>query len=201
MFKLTREFYEPKEGRYAEKIVQGDTVVYVETDLKTVKVFGGKRAKSDSYIQYRTPEQAQSAIKSLLERRAANEVENAKYKAERKAKNSAPRTFKVGDILHGSWGYDQTNNDFFQVVEIVSPRKIAVKKIGKTYRQSGHDCGYVTAAKDSFISDKVTVHLVQDGHIKYDPCGYYKNSSDESRERNYSASLWSGGETYESSYA
>lgn len=199
MFKLTREFFIPKE--YAEKIVQGDTIVYLETDKVTVKAFGGKRAKPDLYIRYRTPEQAQAAIKDFLDRRAKNEAANEVYKAERKAKNSAPHSFKVGDILHGSWGYDQTNNDFFQVVEIISPRKIAVKKIGKEYRQSGHDCGYVTAAKDSFISDRVTVHLVQDGHIKYDPCGYYTNSSDESRERNYSASLWSGGETYESSYA
>lgn len=196
-FKLTREFFIPK--TYSEKIVQSDTIIYVETDKVTVKVFGGKRAKPDSYIKYRTPEQAQLAIKDLLERRAVNEVENAKYKAERKAKNAAPHSFKVGDILHGSYGYDQTNNVFLQVVEVVSPRKIAVKRIGSSYRQTGHDCGYVTSIKDAFVSDVVTVHLVQDGHIKYDPCGYYKDSSGGGT-RNYSASAWDGGETYESSY-
>ena len=45
------------------------------------------------------------------------------YKEQRKqAKQEARKRFqnpyKVGDILHHSWGYDQTNCDFYQVVEV-----------------------------------------------------------------------------------
>lgn len=33
---------------------------------------------------------------------------------------------KVGDIFHTSWGYEQTNNDFFQVVEVVGKQSVKV---------------------------------------------------------------------------
>ena len=36
----------------------------------------------------------------------------------------------VGDIFYSSWGYDQTNVDFYQVVK-TTPKTIALKKIDK----------------------------------------------------------------------
>ena len=36
---------------------------------------------------------------------------------------------KVGDIFHACWGYDQTNNDFFQVVELVGKCSVRVREV------------------------------------------------------------------------
>lgn len=36
---------------------------------------------------------------------------------------------KVGDVFHASWGYDQTNNDFFQVVELVGETSVRVREV------------------------------------------------------------------------
>lgn len=36
---------------------------------------------------------------------------------------------KVGDIFHASWGYDQTNNDFFQVVALVGECSVRVRQV------------------------------------------------------------------------
>lgn len=36
---------------------------------------------------------------------------------------------KVGDLFHASWGYDQTNNDFFQVVELVGEQSVRVREV------------------------------------------------------------------------
>ena len=47
----------------------------------------------------------------------------------REAKKRFRNPYKVGDILHHSWGYDQTNCDFYQVVE-VKPASVVLKKIG-----------------------------------------------------------------------
>ena len=44
------------------------------------------------------------------------------------AKKRFQNPYKVGDILHHSWGYDQTNCDFYQVVE-VKPASVVLKKI------------------------------------------------------------------------
>ena len=40
-------------------------------------------------------------------------------------------TFKVGDILSASWGYEQTNIDFFQVVK-VTEKTATIREIEQT---------------------------------------------------------------------
>lgn len=60
-------------------------------------------------------------------------------------------TPQIGDILVSSWGYDQTNVDFYQVIALtktgasVRLRKVSSKRIGGT---TGSD--HVVAAKDQF---------------------------------------------------
>lgn len=36
---------------------------------------------------------------------------------------------KVGDIFCASWGYEQTNNDFFQVVALVGEKSVRVREV------------------------------------------------------------------------
>lgn len=50
-----------------------------------------------------------------------------------KAAHSAPILnkygVKVGDLFCASWGYDQTNLDFFQVVELVGTQSVRVREV------------------------------------------------------------------------
>lgn len=36
---------------------------------------------------------------------------------------------KVGDLFSASWGYDQTNNDFFQVIALVGESSVRVREV------------------------------------------------------------------------
>lgn len=36
---------------------------------------------------------------------------------------------KVGDVFYASWGYEQTNNNFFQVVELVGESSVRVREV------------------------------------------------------------------------
>lgn len=36
---------------------------------------------------------------------------------------------KVGDLFHTSWGYDQTNNDFFQVIALCGESSVRVREV------------------------------------------------------------------------
>lgn len=60
--------------------------------------------------------------------------------------------YKIGDILHHSWGYDQTNCDFYQVVE-VKKASVVLRKIGaKTVPGSeGFMSESLMPEKDAFI--------------------------------------------------
>ena len=60
---------------------------------------------------------------------SGNKTENAP-KAEHKPQEKKNKYgIKVGDVFGMSWGYDQTNNDFFQVVELVGESSVRVREI------------------------------------------------------------------------
>lgn len=52
-------------------------------------------------------------------------------KTERKPKAEKANKYgvKVGDIFSASWGWEQTNNDFFQVVELVGESSVRVREV------------------------------------------------------------------------
>jgi hypothetical protein len=100
------------------------------------------------------------------------EDRKAQRKAERKAfKNPA----KVGDVLCASWGYDQTNIDFYQVIE-VNGKMVTVKEIAGSHVEGSGEgmfmADQVTARPNTFIEDSETYkRIVKAGYQG----GYYIN--------------------------
>lgn len=122
--KLDRDFYRPKESDFRRDIKRED---YLDLEIYTFEsgpenaphfdlvVFGGKRSKPDANYYYKTEEARGEAVARWKE----NAERNAKAKADRKAAaRKLDHGLKVGDILNNSWGYDQTNVDFFEVVRV-----------------------------------------------------------------------------------
>ena len=54
---------------------------------------------------------------------------------------SAAHHYKVGDILYNSWGYNQTNVDWYQVIK-VKPKSIVIHPIAGDYKETGFLSGY-----------------------------------------------------------
>lgn len=81
---------------------------------------------------------------------------NEKSKAAKKEAVSG-HTFKVGDILYQSWGYDQTNIDFFQVVEVL-PKSVKIRPICQNMVEGsgGFMSEYVTPDTNNFTGEAVT---------------------------------------------
>ncbi|HRP30419.1 MAG TPA: hypothetical protein PKV73_00940 [Agriterribacter sp.] len=83
-----------------------------------------------------------------------------KDKAERREKNKNAVTenpFKIGDILYQSWGYDQTNIDFFEVTDIL-PKSVKIRKIGQNTvpGSNGFMCENVTPSHGCYIGEEMT---------------------------------------------
>ena len=59
-------------------------------------------------------------------------------------KREAPKVnrygVKVGDLFHASWGYDQTNNDFFQVIALVGESSVRVRQVNPVCEQAEGVC-------------------------------------------------------------
>ena len=69
---------------------------------------------------------ARKRQEKLAERRAARKAERAK---EKEANKDVLASVKVGDVFDCSWGYEQTNVDFFQVVEKVGDSSVRLKQV------------------------------------------------------------------------
>lgn len=60
---------------------------------------------------------------------------------------------KAGDIFYNSWGYEQTNIDYYQVVK-ATKKTITLKEIEKSITSYKNMRGLVEPLKDNFKSDK-----------------------------------------------
>jgi len=110
--------------------VEGEGVVvycYTMRNGKPAAVcYGGKRSKADYHYSYPTEEARDKRVQETLDAYAASA---ARKKAAREAKKNQPNPFKVGDVLVCSWGYDQTNVDFY-VVQRTTKSMVEMVKCG-----------------------------------------------------------------------
>lgn len=148
-FKLTRESFIPTNAT-EEKVEDANAVIYRYTSRNgklAASMFGGRRSKPDQHFIYRSEEQREAAIERYLEGQRANH----EYKAARRATKKNPNTLAIGDVLYTSWGYDQTNVDFYQVVDKPSAHFVVIRKIASESVEQNGSSTHVVALKGSFI--------------------------------------------------
>ena len=106
----------------------------------------GKPAWSYAFRNEADLDKYVAAFVASAERSAAHK---AKIKAERKAGPGV--TVRVGDVFSCSWGYDQTNVDYYQVTRVISDKTVEICKIAAVSWEEGHMQGRSVPSLDSFI--------------------------------------------------
>lgn len=106
-------------------------------------------------------------------------------------KAAAVHSLVVGDIVYSSWGYEQTNIDFFQVVEVVSAKSVRLRRIRQSTDETGFMSGQTRGIKDEFLKDAELLLCRAEGDHIRNVGGRYKRA----------ASKWDGRDLYCSWYA
>ena len=183
---MPREFYIPKSGARLVDNGGTDAAIYAyETAGKPYAIaFHGKASKPDWHYSFRSEASRDERIAQFIAGRKAH----AEYMTKRKTEKEKPHTLKVGDILSSTWGYDQTNIDYYQVTRVPGPMSVEITQIAA---DSGPEVGFMTAyckaAKDNFVGEPMIKRA---------------NSSNSVRIASYaSASPWDGKEDRYSWYA
>lgn len=74
---------------------------------------------------------------------------------------------KVGDIFHYSWGYEQTNANYFQVVELKGTKQVVIREISYEITETtGIDSYKVTACKNVFLKSSQFIADNEKGAVK-----------------------------------
>jgi len=154
--KLTREFYIPKGAtKVTDKLSDAVAYLYAASNPKNAgkvgaAIFYGKQAAPIANYIYRDEARRAAAIGSAFESRR----KSLAFKAERKAKRVAwVPDYKVGELLKTHWGYDQTNIEYFEVVE-VKGKHVILREIGQETVQTGRDQGKCVPMPGQYLKSR-----------------------------------------------
>lgn len=151
-----------------------------------LKVYQGKSAKPVANYYYRNEEKREKVVSEYKAGADRMEVWRAERKAARKAVSN--EAVEVGTVFHSSWGYDQTNNDFYEVVGKVGKSSVVLREIASAHAggESFMSC-QVKPVPGAYCSEPFTKRLGPGNTLHF---ASYK-----------SAWVWDRETTYESWYA
>lgn len=164
-----------------------DAVAYLYERLghPCVMIYVGKQTKPIANYRFKSNQAREKTIRETFAARQQRTALKTKHRAERKAET---HSLQIGHVLQASWGYDQTNVDFYQVTKIISPKMVELRKIGSTETEStGSMSGKVMPMIDHFIGEPMRKRVGRSGGARIDSVRY--------------ANVWNGKPAYESSYA
>lgn len=146
--KPQREFYIPAQAcRVADKL--SSAVAYLSTNAAgkpVAMVFQGRRQKPDWHYRFATVAAREARVRSFFELVRANE--GAKQR-----RQATPHKLTVGDVLRSSWGYDQTNIDYYQVTALIGATMVEIREIGQDTEATGSMSGRCVPVPDRFIGE------------------------------------------------
>lgn len=121
------------------EILRGDDNAYViffyddgTADVPCAMAFKGKALKPALHYRYRSDDTRRARCQAWIDAIDADR----RRKAEARAARNTPHTLKLGDVLRSSWGYDQTNIDYYEVVALKGKTMVTLCAIGA-------DCEYI----------------------------------------------------------
>jgi len=166
--KQSRIIYIPKQFDHYITLpdIPGLEIYKYKTTIKGVEkpaaiMFRGKAQKPTNRYYYRDEARRDEAIQQFID----DERKVMSDRAERRAKKAAfTHNLKPGDILYSSWGYDQTNIDFYQVTQKVGKKSVKIRPIRSTVdHHDGCQSNYMIPEKNGFTGGEM-LKRVTDGY-------------------------------------
>lgn len=145
---------------YSERIYHElDAALYVGDNARGKPCalgFRGQARKPEFHYMFPNVDRLNEYVDRWASGLAADKERREDRVAKRKALADMPIKMQVGQILHYSWGYDQTNNDFYQVVE-VKAKSIVMREIASKFVKSpdgfSRMSGHVSPVRDAFLEN------------------------------------------------
>ena len=150
---------------------QHGAVAYFKVGERGVSglAFAGKRNRPDFHFLFKTEER--------LARYTAEWIDGLKQRAALKAKEqeqrkSAQRGLEVGDVVATSWGYEQTNVEFYEVTALVGKRMVEIRRIAAHIVETNYMQGNAAPKPGEYLGKPIRV-VARNGSVSVD--GHHAN--------------------------
>lgn len=121
-----------------------------------------KPANAAFHYSFKTGQRRAEYVAQFLRSQDAHVTAVNARRTERKA---AGRGMDVGDVLRSSWGYDQTNIDFYEVVALKGTTQVVVRKLAQETTVTGFEQGECVPVKGSYTGPE-QVFVAKSGAVR-----------------------------------
>ena len=140
--------------------------------------FSGKRVKPDFHFSFRSTDYADRYQETWHKGLVSRATDKAERKAERAAKLAQPHPLAVGDVLVSSWGYEQTNYDYYQVTRLVGKQSVEIRQLGRQAAETGFLQGDCVPVKGLFKGEPMVKRINENGSVKVRSWGVWAHKKE-----------------------
>lgn len=141
--------------------------IYVSEDELKAIGYQGKAIKNAFHYRFAKVERTHEYIAKFINGLIASKAYKKEKRAERQSKK---REMVVGDVLVSSWGYDQTNIDYYQVTQLVGNSSVELREIRGERTYEGQDCGQCVPIVNEFYGEPFVKRVTNGVRVKIDDC-------------------------------
>lgn len=160
---VKREHHIPTDYAVIKQVEEHGVLVVADSSRMIVMGFSGKAQKPNFYLRFRTVERAEEYVAdwfARIERRAEEK------RAAREARKNESHSLEVGTVLYSSWGYDQTNIDYYEVVKVVGKSTVEIREIARISKETESMQGSCIPAPGQFIGPVMRRRVNSYGSVK-----------------------------------
>lgn len=125
-----------------------------EGERPVMRAWRGKAEKPFSRYSYKDSDALHTHLATLVKEHKEMMARKAARKLASAVTPSVMEKIQVGTILSYSWGYDQTNVDFVEVVE-VKGKSVIVQEIKDSVTETGFMCGKAVPLPGAFTGKRM----------------------------------------------
>lgn len=176
---------EKREKLNQTKLIYHDNGIQIYAKLQKNNIYHimayTDKSKVNPYFNYLVRVVDKDRTIDKLKNDAIKKIENKKIEKMKKEKiaKETYKNVKIGDVLVSSWGYEQTNVNFYQVVD-VKGNFVILRGIAKSFiEKHRYDAGQVIPSLNVFISEPFKKKIIPPYRISNNRNYYVKISSFE----------------------
>lgn len=160
-------------------------------DERTTKAFSGRSVKPDFFLRFESKQASDGYVSKWI---SGLRDYQEKRRLEREARKVVVNPFSVGQVLVATYGYEQTNVNFYQVVATPGKATVEIREIqGVKATADVGMMGTCLPVPGAFVGEAKRKRVSSRGEVKIDTCSTAEALSFTVEEgvKIYKKSYWS----------